>query len=107
MFGDTDEDKSVSVMEGDSVTLNTDPTEYDKILWMFGPQKIRIAEIYKRNIDMHDRNETFGDRLQVDSQTGSLTIRNIRTEHTGHYEVETYRLRGIYIKGFIVTVYGE
>ncbi|XP_051979900.1 uncharacterized protein LOC127641146 [Xyrauchen texanus] len=89
VFGD-DGFKSVLVMEGDSVTLHTDVTEIqikDQILWMFGPQETRIAEIYKQNIDMFDSHEIFGDRLQLDGQTGSLTIRNIQITNSGLYKV--------------------
>ncbi|KAK7126585.1 hypothetical protein R3I94_017922 [Phoxinus phoxinus] len=106
----TDEEKSVSVMEGDSVTLNTDITEVqskDQILWMFGPQETRIAEIHKQNIDMFDSNVTFGDRIQIDSQTGSLTIRNIRSEHTGLYKLQIFSSRGTSHKRFNVTVYAR
>ncbi|KAK9967284.1 hypothetical protein ABG768_001691 [Culter alburnus] len=97
-------------MEGDSVSLNTDFTEVlknDKIRWMFGPRETRIAEIYNQKICMFKSNETFGDRLQMDSQTGSLTIRNIRSEHSGLYEVQVWRYRGIFIKRFNVTVYAH
>ncbi len=55
---DADVMKSVSVTEGDSVTLNTDITEVqrdDHILWMFGPKETRIAELYKQSIDMFSR----------------------------------------------------
>lgn len=70
-------------MEGDYVTLNTNVTEVlriDQILWMFQVKNSenRIAEINKWNIDS---NVMFGDRLQMESQTGFLT----RTEHTGLY----------------------
>ncbi|XP_067254916.1 CD48 antigen-like [Chanodichthys erythropterus] len=108
VFGDTDEVKSVSVTEGDSVTLNIDVTELqrnDQILWMFGPRETRIAELYKQNIDMFKSNETFGDRLQIDSQTGSLTIRNIRSEHTGLYKLQILSDRGTSYQRFNVTVY--
>ncbi|XDV23192.1 hypothetical protein PO909_027879, partial [Leuciscus waleckii] len=97
-------------MEGDSVTLNTDVTEIqrdDLILWMFGPQENRIAEIHKQIIDMYGSNETFGDRLQMDSQTGSLTIRNIRTEHTGLYKLQILRTKGTSYKRFNITVYAD
>ncbi|XP_048038570.1 SLAM family member 5-like isoform X2 [Megalobrama amblycephala] len=106
VFGDADEVKSVSVMEGDSVTLNTDVTEVqrdDQILWRFG--ETRIAELYKKNIDMFGSNKIFGDRLQIDSQTGSLTIRNIRSEHTGLYKLQIISDRGTSNKRFNVTVY--
>ncbi|XP_050950720.1 SLAM family member 5-like [Labeo rohita] len=96
-----------SVTEGDSVTLNTDVTELqktDQILWMFGSQETRIAEIHKLNIDMYDSDETFGDRLKMDSQTGSLTIRNIRTEHSGVYKLQIIS-KTTSFKRFNVTVY--
>uniref|UniRef100_A0A8C2GW30 Ig-like domain-containing protein n=1 Tax=Cyprinus carpio TaxID=7962 RepID=A0A8C2GW30_CYPCA len=107
VFGDSDEVKSVSVLEGDSVTLNTDVKVQrdDHILWMFGPQESRIAGIYKQNIDMYDNNEIFGDRLQMDSQTGSLTITNIRTEHSGLYKLQIFSNRGNSNKRFSVSVY--
>uniref|UniRef100_A0A8C1XPR1 Ig-like domain-containing protein n=1 Tax=Cyprinus carpio TaxID=7962 RepID=A0A8C1XPR1_CYPCA len=108
VFGDTDVMKSVSVTEGDSVTLNTDVTEVqrdDQILWMFGPKETRIAELYKHIIDMFSSNETFGDRLQLDSFTGSLTIRNIRRTDSGLYKRQIRSNRGNSDKPFSVTVY--
>nr|XP_055074721.1 uncharacterized protein LOC129454266 [Misgurnus anguillicaudatus] len=109
VFG-VDEVKSVSVMEGDSVTLQTDINEIhqrDHILWMFGSNETRIAELYKQSIDMFDSNKTFGDRrLLLNSQSGSLTIRNIRTEHTGLYKLQIRSDRGHSDKRFNVTVYG-
>ncbi|XP_048038601.1 uncharacterized protein LOC125263588 isoform X1 [Megalobrama amblycephala] len=109
VFGDSDEVKSVSVTEGDSVTLNTDVKvqQEDQILWMFGPRETRIAEIHRQNIYMSDSNEIFRDRLQMDSQTGSLTIRNIRTEHSGLYKLTIIRNRGTSYKRFSVTVYAH
>ncbi|XP_039547188.1 SLAM family member 5-like [Pimephales promelas] len=103
----TDEVKSVSVTEGDSVSLNTDVQVQSKdlILWTFGPRETRIAEIYKQNIDMSDSDVTFGDRLQMDNQTGSLTIRNIRSEHTGLYKLQIISRKGTLYKRFNVTVY--
>ncbi|XP_016302423.1 uncharacterized protein LOC107658401 [Sinocyclocheilus anshuiensis] len=108
--GDTDVMKSVSVTEGDSVTLHTDVTEVqrdDQILWMFGPKENRIAELYKQMIDMFSSNETFGDRLQLDSFTGSLTIRNIRSTDSGLYKRQIRSDRGNSDKTFNVTVYAR
>ncbi|XP_050958745.1 uncharacterized protein LOC127160135 isoform X3 [Labeo rohita] len=107
VFGDKDAVKSVFVTEGDSVTLNTDVKlqRDDQILWMFGPQETRTAGIYKQIIDMYDSNKTFGDRLQMDSQTGSLTIRNIRTEHSGLYKLQIFSNKGTSHKRFNVTAY--
>uniref|UniRef100_A0A8C1SBN1 Immunoglobulin domain-containing protein n=1 Tax=Cyprinus carpio TaxID=7962 RepID=A0A8C1SBN1_CYPCA len=88
VFGD-----SVSVMEGDSVTLNTDRTEIhedDDILWKFGAEKSQIAKIKKKKqIFTNDGPDgRFRDRLKLDNQTGSLNITNITTEHAGLYELE-------------------
>ncbi|KAK7136736.1 hypothetical protein R3I93_016940 [Phoxinus phoxinus] len=89
VFGD-DEVKSVSVMEGDSVTLNTDVTETQKYLliqWTFG--RTRIAEVNRlaqTNSTYDGPDERFRDRLKLD-QTGSLTITNTRTNDTGLYQL--------------------
>uniref|UniRef100_A0A8C1LIE2 Ig-like domain-containing protein n=1 Tax=Cyprinus carpio TaxID=7962 RepID=A0A8C1LIE2_CYPCA len=84
--------ESVSVMEGDSVTLSTDDTKKhdDYILWRFGAERSLIAQISKEDglfsiFDVPDGR--FMDRLKLDYQTGSLTITNITTEHTGLYEL--------------------
>ncbi|XP_065100539.1 natural killer cell receptor 2B4-like [Paramisgurnus dabryanus] len=111
VFGvDGDEVKSVSVMEGDSVTLHTDITDIqtdDQILWMFGPRETRIAEIYKKIINMFDNNETFGDRLKLDSQTGSLNITNINITNSGLYKRQILSNSGTTYKRFKVTVYAH
>uniref|UniRef100_A0A672KU99 Ig-like domain-containing protein n=1 Tax=Sinocyclocheilus grahami TaxID=75366 RepID=A0A672KU99_SINGR len=107
VFADTDVIKSVSVLEGDSVTLNTDVKMQrdDQMLWMFGPQERRIAEIHRQNIYIDATDTIFEKRLQMDNQTGSLTIRNIRTEHTGLYKLQIINNRGTSNKRFNVTVY--
>ncbi|XDV23596.1 hypothetical protein PO909_028115 [Leuciscus waleckii] len=87
VFGD-----SVSVMEGDSVTLNTDLTEIhedDDILWSFKHEKSVLAKIIRGISSTYDDgpDERFRDRLKLDNQTGSLTITNTTTEHTGVYKL--------------------
>ncbi|XP_026121253.1 uncharacterized protein LOC113100976 [Carassius auratus] len=84
--------QSVSAMEGDSVTLYTDVTEIQKadlILWTFGSDSTRIAQINRisNKISLYEDvlDGRFRDRLKLDDQTGSLTITNISTEHTGVY----------------------
>ncbi|XDV23221.1 hypothetical protein PO909_027899, partial [Leuciscus waleckii] len=110
VFGETDEVNSVSVTEGDSVSLNTDVQVQrdDLILWTFGPQNTQIAEIIRRdqiNYIFVSNDGRFRDKLQMDNQTGSLTIRNIRTEHTGLYKLQIITSRGTSFKRFNVTVY--
>ncbi|XP_026119928.1 uncharacterized protein LOC113099066 [Carassius auratus] len=112
VIGDTDEVKSVSVTEGDSVSLNSGVSEVqrdDQILWIFNINNsdIRIAEIHKQVIDMFNSKEIFGDRLQLDIRTGSLTIRNIRTEHSGLYKLQIIKAAGITYKSFSVAVYAR
>ncbi|XP_052445183.1 uncharacterized protein LOC127986953 isoform X1 [Carassius gibelio] len=105
----TDEVKSVSVTEGDSVSLNTDVKVQtdDMVRWTFGPQNTRIAEIIKRdqiNFIYVSNDGRFRDKLQMDNQTGSLTIRNIRSEHSGLYKL-TVISGETSLKSFSVTVY--
>ncbi|XP_016112428.1 CD48 antigen-like [Sinocyclocheilus grahami] len=94
--------ESVSVMEGESVTLHTDVTEIqrdDEIEWRFN--SIRIA---KANIPEYGNYERFRDRLKLD-RTGSLTIKNTRTTDSGDYKVSTIINNIETTKRFSVTVY--
>ncbi|XDV22543.1 hypothetical protein PO909_027419 [Leuciscus waleckii] len=74
---------------------------------MFGPKDTRIAEIHRQNIYIDDTDMIFEKILQIDNQTGSLTIRNIRTEHTGLYKLSILSSRGTSYKRFNVTVYAH
>ncbi|XP_077081490.1 CD48 antigen-like [Siphateles boraxobius] len=103
--------ESMSVMVGDSVTLKTDVTEIhedDDILWTFGEENTLIAKINKDKqiFYTYDNvlNGRFKDRLKLDDQTGSLTITNIRTEHTGVYDLELNGLK-LTSKTFNVSVH--
>ncbi|CAM4660796.1 unnamed protein product [Leuciscus chuanchicus] len=110
VFADTDAVKSVSVMEGDSVTLNSSLTEIqrdEEIFWRFGTNGSLIAKTDGvKNTIPDDLNERFRDRLKLDKKTGSLTIMNIRTEDAGVYEVEISNSRSETKHRFTVTVYG-
>uniref|UniRef100_A0A8C1ZK94 Immunoglobulin domain-containing protein n=1 Tax=Cyprinus carpio TaxID=7962 RepID=A0A8C1ZK94_CYPCA len=103
---ETDEVKSVSVMEGDAVTLNPDLTQIKGIvllLWRFGDKGSTVAQIDGNEI-LYEDDEIFIDRLQLD-QSGSLTIKNTRTKHTGLYEAEISHNTGTSYIRFSVTVY--
>ncbi|XP_059426055.1 SLAM family member 9-like [Carassius carassius] len=110
VFADTVTVKSVSVTKGNSVTLDSGLTEMmddDLILWRFGYNKTLIAEIsvMEDSITVYDDvpDERFRDRLKLDYQTGSLTITNTRTEHTGDYQLQSNSVR----KRFNLTVYAR
>ncbi|XP_056614484.1 uncharacterized protein LOC130429758 isoform X2 [Triplophysa dalaica] len=108
-----DEVKSMSVMEGDSVTLHMDDTDIqtdDMILWSFVTQASIIVRINREANtvsvydDVHDG--MFRDRLRVDVQTGSLTITNITTRHSGLYQMTISGMM-LTFNRFIVTVYAR
>ncbi|XP_016085892.1 titin-like [Sinocyclocheilus grahami] len=112
VFGDSDAVKSVSVTEGGSVSLESGVTELqtnDLIAWTFGHPETLIARISKEEFIFSTSDGDavgFRDRLQLDHQTGSLTITDTRTTDSGLYTVyikstktTTYRFR--------VTVYAR
>ncbi|XP_065100455.1 uncharacterized protein [Paramisgurnus dabryanus] len=111
VFGD--EVKSVSVMEGDSVTLNSNITDIQRvavILWTFGDENTLIAEIVKAakrvSIKADVPGGRFRDRLKLNNQTGDLIITNITTQHTGLYQIIISRTGTISLR-FNVTVYAH
>uniref|UniRef100_A0A672KJM5 Ig-like domain-containing protein n=1 Tax=Sinocyclocheilus grahami TaxID=75366 RepID=A0A672KJM5_SINGR len=99
-----------SVMEGDSVTLNTDVTEIhedDEIMWNFGNENSLIAQINRASGIFFTYNEgRFRDRLKLDHQTGSLIITNITTQHAGLYKLEIIAAK-LSSKTFSVSVYAR
>ncbi|KAL1251749.1 hypothetical protein QQF64_019545, partial [Cirrhinus molitorella] len=100
---------SVSVMEGESITLDTDvkTDQQVKISWYF--DDIQIAEITGdlrkicRDVQCDGR---FRNRLKLDQQTGSLTIKDTRTKDIGMYKLKIMRNSREHEKIFIVTVHG-
>ncbi|XP_017208966.2 natural killer cell receptor 2B4 isoform X1 [Danio rerio] len=103
-------DELVSVMEGDSVTLNSGVThiqEAEEILLTQGAKNTLIAKITIKNQTvpkLNVVNERFRDRLKLDRQTGFLVITNITTEHAGVYKLD---MGGVKLtpKTFNVSVY--
>ncbi|KAI7790762.1 hypothetical protein IRJ41_000580, partial [Triplophysa rosa] len=92
VFGVKVEVKSVSVMEGENVTLHTNVTELQTdhvIKWRF--ENIPIATIKRsRNINpTYNKNKTeiFSGRLGLNNQTGDLTITHITSQHSGLYKL--------------------
>ncbi|KAL1252207.1 hypothetical protein QQF64_020003, partial [Cirrhinus molitorella] len=104
--------ESVSVMEGNSVTLNTDVTEIhedEDIQWTFGADNSLIAKLNREKL-IFPRSDgpdgRFSDRLELDHQTGSLTITNITTEHAGLYQLDIIGVKWS-SKTFSVFVYAH
>ncbi|XP_050956404.1 uncharacterized protein LOC127157212 isoform X2 [Labeo rohita] len=100
--------KSMSLMEGNPVTLQTDvPQLYgdELIVWRFGDEGKLIAKVdieAKSSPLYYD--ERFRDRLQLDHQTGSLTITNTRTTDSGLYAVEISSNKQTLYKKYTVTI---
>nr|XP_021325332.1 uncharacterized protein LOC101886796 [Danio rerio] len=100
----------MSLMEGDSVTLQTNLTEIlndDTILWLFGPNETMFCQI-KRVKDFTSQFVTddvkFSSRVQVDQKTGSITIRNTRIRHSGQYKLRVSTTENTITRIFNVTV---
>uniref|UniRef100_A0A8C1MFQ1 Immunoglobulin domain-containing protein n=1 Tax=Cyprinus carpio TaxID=7962 RepID=A0A8C1MFQ1_CYPCA len=102
-------------MEGDSVTLHTgvQMKQGRKIKWNFNSSHIaRICEypcFSCTDVQCNKGKERFRDRLKLDNQTGSLTIRDIRTTDSGLYDLLIMRfgVRGSRrTKVFLVAVHG-
>lgn len=83
---------SVSVKEGDSITLKTDVSQVqrdDHIMWLFGGDTL-IAKIIKGTKETYDGPKgRFRGRLELNDQTGSLTITKTRTTDSGKYTLKS------------------
>ncbi|XDV23434.1 hypothetical protein PO909_028012 [Leuciscus waleckii] len=104
-FAVTNEERNISVKEGEPLPLNpeTEIQKDDQIQWMF--EDIPIAEIRGGTGKTHDDDERFRGRLTLDEETGSLTITDMRIEHVGDYKLQISNSRGTTKKTFVVTVY--
>ncbi|XP_048035749.1 uncharacterized protein LOC125263160 isoform X1 [Megalobrama amblycephala] len=89
VVGDTSGISLVSVTERHSVTLHTGVTKQqrDKMLWYFNDTLIALINGEPSKSCLYDgEGGIFSGRLNVDYETGSLTITNTRPEHAGRYE---------------------
>ncbi|XP_002662199.3 uncharacterized protein si:ch73-170d6.3 [Danio rerio] len=96
--------KPVSVMEGESVSLHTDTElrKNDLIVWSFGKNRIAQINGTTQDVTVYDALQgIFTDRLNVDQQSGSLTITGTTTVHTGVYLLAINNIKKI----FVLSVY--
>ncbi len=97
--------------EGESVRLSTDRPKIerdDEIQWRFGGEI--IAEIKGGTGETHDGADgRFRDRLQLNDQTGDLTIKRCTAEdeYTGYYNLKIRSSKGNKNKTYSVTIRGE
>ncbi|KAK9978819.1 hypothetical protein ABG768_020557 [Culter alburnus] len=103
-----DEQKSVSVMKGTDVTLRVNPEIQtgDKIFWMFGDYNSLVD---KNTEEKCEEEFWYSDfrliaKMDLNRQTGDLTIKETETDHTGEYKLKIIRNGEASFKLFTVTV---
>ncbi|XP_073702524.1 uncharacterized protein [Garra rufa] len=97
---------SLQFSEGEDITLHTgvELQKDDQILWSFGSEDNIIA---KRDgntsqVLIDGNNGRFRDRLQMDDQTGSLTITNTKSTDAGVYHLQIISRNKVSFKKFTV-----
>ncbi|XP_052446710.1 uncharacterized protein zgc:171601 isoform X1 [Carassius gibelio] len=97
-----DQVKKIKVKQGDTVTLKSGVTEiqiHDRLRWKYADSRASesttlysvIAVYDKRSDKIFEREGPggkFKDRLQLDHQTGNLTIKNMRVKDSGLFKLE-------------------
>ncbi|XP_057185039.1 junctional adhesion molecule C-like [Triplophysa rosa] len=109
VFGVDPGDVKVSVMEGDSVTLHSIDAEIkgaSNLEWKFKDTLIATIDIEVKN-EAEYPHEILKDRLNLDDQTGSLTITNTTSEDSGVYQVQIRGSRDTKHKTFRLSVSDE
>lgn len=104
-------DEVKTVMEGDVLTLHTGATQLHKnseTIWFYKSDSLatRIAQMNEENVFTHYENK-LADRLQLDQESGSLTIWNISSSDSGVYEVSLTNGLDISERKIRVDVYGK
>ncbi|XP_052445365.1 uncharacterized protein LOC127987109 [Carassius gibelio] len=98
-----------SATEGNSVTLLSGVSEIhsdDVIVWRSEHGDSIIAKIDRGKVftTQDGADGRYSGTLELDSKTGSLTIRHIRTEHAGLYHLDITGQRRTIFKRFFISV---
>ncbi|XP_057182179.1 uncharacterized protein LOC130549050 [Triplophysa rosa] len=101
---DPDEVKSVSVMEGENVTLHVVKQKDDKIQWYHRPEHNTGA---KTQEDVYNIISPDDKKWKLNNQTGDLTITNTTTEDSALYQLKIRNNTIVSFKKFNVTVYAH
>ncbi|KAK2906670.1 hypothetical protein Q8A67_005655 [Cirrhinus molitorella] len=98
--------ESENVKEGDPVTLNSTLNKiemYDLILWMF--EDTVLAKINQTAKQSNGDDKRFKNRLNVNHQTGSLTIKETIKSDSGLYKLQISNGRCTILRRITVSVY--
>ncbi|XP_041640922.1 hepatocyte cell adhesion molecule-like [Cheilinus undulatus] len=107
----TDEEReALRSKEGGTVTLRTRKDGCDsnpQVVWMFGPESAnkRIARMKNGEVKL-DYIDHFRDRLELDHQSGSLTISGLKHNDSGVYMCQSIGSK-IFSQLFNLTVYAS
>ncbi|KAK9978804.1 hypothetical protein ABG768_020543 [Culter alburnus] len=99
-------------MRGTDVTLRVNPeiqTGDQKIFWMFGDDNHLLAKNTEDECEEESefRDFRFIDNVDLNRQTGDLTIKRTEFDHSGEYKLKIIRNGKSSFKLFIVTVSGR
>ncbi|XP_048107006.1 uncharacterized protein LOC125299669 isoform X2 [Alosa alosa] len=93
--------------EGDTVTLQTQDTgSKDRITWLFEGKMIVESPATKGDVYKNDT-DPFKGRLQLDNQTGALTIRSVNSDDAGIYKLQILKKGVMSTWEFNFSVYGN
>ncbi len=106
----SEDPEAVKASEGATVTLKTRAIrrpDNAQVVWTFGPEKpnMLIAKVKETTV-RSTYDDRFRDRLQLDSQTGALTITQLRVSDSGSYLCQ-YIGRNILSQHFHLSVYSK
>ncbi len=103
-------DEVKTVMEGDALILHTgaQPNNDTETIWFFKSDNLTSRIAHMINGKVFTRYEKrLADRLQLDQESGSLTICNISTSDSGVYEASVSIRLHVSERKIKVDVYGK